>query len=60
MQQLYPLTEQLWLEWLDDETTAKSVTAVAETEQLFQTAVQDYLSVAVWKAYIRWVRLTLN
>ena len=53
MQQLYPLTEELWLEWLNDETIAKSATAVADTEQLFQLAVQDYLSVAVWKAYIR-------
>ncbi len=53
MQEHYPLTEQLWLEWLHDEAvTAKSITETEQASQLFQKAVQDYLSVPIWKAYI--------
>ena len=53
MQERYPLTEQLWLEWLHDEAvTASSVTEIEQAHQLFRKAVQDYLSVPIWKAYI--------
>ena len=47
------MTEKLWLEWLQDETaSADSVASRQQTEKLFQEAVQDYLSVPIWKAYI--------
>lgn len=53
MQEHYPLTEQLWLEWLQDEiSSAESATSKKQIDQLFQKAVQDYLSVPIWKAYI--------
>lgn len=53
MQERYPLTEQLWLEWLQDEIALANNTAAQEqVEQLFQKAVKDYLSVPIWKAYI--------
>ena len=54
MQQQYPLTEQLWLEWLQDEVaSAKAGTkAIEQIQTLFQMAVKDYLSVPIWKAYI--------
>ena len=53
MHEHYPLTEQLWLEWLQDETgSADSSAGKEQTEQLFQKAVQDYLSVPIWKAYM--------
>lgn len=54
MQQQYPLTEELWLQWLSDETpAAKSADAIASIEELFQKAVNDYLSVPLWEAYIK-------
>ncbi|DBA73744.1 TPA: hypothetical protein ACH3X2_009718 [Trebouxia sp. C0005] len=57
MQEHYPLTEQLWLEWLHDEAvTATSITETEQASQLFQKAVQDYLSVPIWKAYINFVK----
>lgn len=53
MHEHYPLTEQLWLEWLKDEIdSAGSAASKGHTEQLFQKAVQDYLSVPIWKAYM--------
>ncbi len=53
MQERYPLTEQLWLEWLHDEAVAaSSITEIEQAHQLFQKAVQDYLSIPIWKAYI--------
>ena len=49
----YPLTEQLWLEWLQDEIgLADSVASKEQIKQLFQKAVEDYLSVPIWKAYM--------
>jgi hypothetical protein len=54
MSQIYPLTEQLWLEWLKDEQKF-----VHESEdrkrviELFQRAMQDYLSVDLWLEYIQ-------
>lgn len=53
MQQQFPLSEQLWLEWLDDEAAAaKSPKAVVAVEKLFESAVQDYLSIALWAKYL--------
>ena len=61
MQEHYPLTEQLWLEWLHDEAvTAKSITETEQASQLFQKAVQDYLSVPIWKAYIEYISVDLD
>lgn len=53
MHEHYPLTEQLWLDWLQDEIdSADSSAGKEQTEQRFQKAVQDYLSVPIWKAYM--------
>jgi hypothetical protein len=49
MQERFPLTEQLWTEWLDDESSASSP---EETTQLFQMAIGDYLSVPLWRKYL--------
>lgn len=57
MHEHYPLTEQLWLEWLKDEIdSAGSAASKGHTEQLFQKAVQDYLSVPIWKAYMEFAK----
>lgn len=53
MHEQYPLTEQLWLNWIQDEmSSADNVASKKQIDQLFQKAVQDYLSVPIWKAYI--------
>ena len=58
MQQQFPLSERLWLEWLDDELKAASKPkAHAAITALFELAVQDYLSVPVWVKYLECVPL---
>lgn len=49
MQELFPLTEQLWVEWLDDEAPS---TPCAEMIKLFELAVGDYLSIPIWRKYL--------
>ena len=54
MQQLFPLTEEIWLEWLSDEQSAVRGTAdCQEVQKLYEQAVQDYLSVGIWQNYLR-------
>ena len=53
MQERYPLTESLWLEWLEDEVAALDQTKAADILELFQIAVKDYLSVQIWAAYVK-------
>lgn len=52
MSQAFPLTQRLWLEWLEDEE--KLVTSPAEAEavtKLFERAVVDYMAVEIWLEY---------
>ncbi|KAJ3417359.1 Squamous cell carcinoma antigen recognized by T-cells 3 [Chytridiales sp. JEL 0842] len=53
MQSLFPLTEELWLEWIEDEknqaTAAEEKKAILD---IFSLAVQDYLSIPIWTAYL--------
>jgi RNA recognition motif-containing protein len=51
----YPLSEKLWLEWLDDEQNK------AETDEeqdyvssLYKKAVEDYISVDIWVKRVDW------
>ncbi|KAL3153941.1 hypothetical protein ABBQ32_013502 [Trebouxia sp. C0010 RCD-2024] len=61
MHEHYPLTEQLWLEWLQDEIdSADSSAGKKQIEQLFRKAVQDYLSVPIWKAYMEFAKSSLT
>ncbi|CAF1247873.1 unnamed protein product [Adineta ricciae] len=56
MSEVFPLTEQLWLEWLDDEkkllisTTEENKTLV----DLFERAINDYLSIMIWIEYVQY------
>ncbi|KAL6765001.1 hypothetical protein V8C86DRAFT_2467165 [Haematococcus lacustris] len=52
MASLFPLTEQLWLDWVNDELEqVKGEEEVAYICTLFRRATQDYLSIDVWKQY---------
>jgi RNA recognition motif-containing protein len=51
----YPLSEKLWLEWIDDEQKK------AETDEeqdyvssLYKKAVEDYISVDIWVKRVDW------
>nr|XP_002121273.1 squamous cell carcinoma antigen recognized by T-cells 3 [Ciona intestinalis] len=55
MKDLFPLTKQLWLEWLEDEQKfAESEDDHQKLESLFELAVQDYLSCEIWLEYIQY------
>ncbi|XP_076344868.1 spliceosome associated factor 3, U4/U6 recycling protein-like isoform X2 [Tachypleus tridentatus] len=52
MSEIFPLTADLWMDWLTDE----SKLAISEAEResvakLFERAVRDYLSVPLWLEY---------
>ena len=51
MQERFPLTESLWLDWLQDEIAAG--TDYSYMQSLFSKATKDYLSVAIWESYLR-------
>ena len=56
MSEIYPLTSQLWLDWIEDE----KLLLMANTEenkdliQLFERATGDYLSVMIWIEYVQY------
>ncbi|XP_060070147.1 squamous cell carcinoma antigen recognized by T-cells 3-like [Ylistrum balloti] len=55
MSELFPLTEELWLDWLRDEIPlATEETERSKLEQLFERAVKDYLSVQIWLEYVQY------
>uniref|UniRef100_A0A131YJD3 Rna binding protein sart3 rrm superfamily n=1 Tax=Rhipicephalus appendiculatus TaxID=34631 RepID=A0A131YJD3_RHIAP len=52
MAKIFPLTPELWLEWIKDESTlCESDEEKEKVMPLFERAVQDYLSVALWLEY---------
>jgi hypothetical protein len=54
MQKLFPLNEQLWLDWINDSMASISTEADAEAlKQLFQLATHDYVSVNIWESYLQ-------
>ncbi|CAF1246998.1 unnamed protein product [Rotaria magnacalcarata] len=56
MSELFPLTQQLWLDWIHDETLLLVSNSEEKTEfiQLFERAINDYLSVMIWIEYVQY------
>ena len=56
MSEIFPLTEQLWLDWLRDEQQLTVSTADRQQEltDLFERATNDYLSVMIWIEYVQY------
>ncbi|XP_078586646.1 spliceosome associated factor 3, U4/U6 recycling protein-like isoform X1 [Branchiostoma floridae x Branchiostoma japonicum] len=55
MSKFFPLTEELWLEWLTDEMKLDSGRQNRTgINQLFERAVKDYLCADVWLEYIQY------
>lgn len=48
---VFPLAPKLWLEWIHDERRID--TPWEELRDLFEKAVQDYLSVRLWLEYVQ-------
>lgn len=56
MSKNFPLTEELWLEWLKDEMPLASIPEQREkVTALFERAVRDYQSVRVWILYCQFM-----
>ncbi|KAF9191909.1 Splicing factor [Haplosporangium sp. Z 11] len=52
---IYPLSEELWMDWIEDESNM----AVSEEEkkhvlELYERATSDYLSIRIWKSYVEY------
>ncbi|GFO32792.1 squamous cell carcinoma antigen recognized by t-cells 3 [Plakobranchus ocellatus] len=54
MSKYFPLTEELWLDWLKDEIPlASDGEERKKVEGLFERALQDYQSVPLWLEYVQ-------
>ena len=47
----FPLSPELWLQWLEDEENAKA--DFTYLGSLYKLATEDYLSVQIWEKYLR-------
>ena len=53
-QEVYPLTENMWLEWVEDESEAlETMDDVVQLEALLWKSHDDYMSVSLWKEHIQ-------
>lgn len=56
MHGLFPLSEGLWLDWINDELEAAASDGdggdLSYVKALYGAAVEDYLSVDLWVAYL--------
>jgi hypothetical protein len=49
----FPLNEEQWRAWIDDEVAGlRSADDVARVRGLYARAVKDYLSVELWASYL--------
>ncbi|XP_013394832.1 squamous cell carcinoma antigen recognized by T-cells 3 [Lingula anatina] len=54
MSELFPLTEEIWTDWLQDEIPLISCDEErVMVTKLFDKAVQDYLSIPLWLEYVQ-------
>ncbi|KAM4708717.1 squamous cell carcinoma antigen recognized by T-cells 3 isoform 2-T2 [Discoglossus pictus] len=55
MSELFPLTEEIWLDWLKDEIKiAEEVPSREKVYELFQRAVKDYICPEIWLEYAQY------
>ncbi|KAI8351367.1 hypothetical protein B0O80DRAFT_116659 [Mortierella sp. GBAus27b] len=53
MSAAFPLTEELWTEWIEDESNmAASEDEKKHVLSLYERATSDYLSINIWKSYV--------
>ncbi|XP_061866396.1 squamous cell carcinoma antigen recognized by T-cells 3 isoform X2 [Colius striatus] len=55
MSELFPLTEEIWLDWLKDEIKMASESSEREkVYELFERAVRDYICPEIWLEYAQY------
>ncbi|KAG8455692.1 hypothetical protein GDO86_001763 [Hymenochirus boettgeri] len=55
MSELFPLTEEIWLDWLKDEMkVVEEVSSREKVYELFQRAVKDYICPEIWLEYAQY------
>ncbi|KAK2522848.1 squamous cell carcinoma antigen recognized by T-cells 3 [Columba livia] len=55
MSELFPLTEEIWLDWLKDEIKMASESSEREkVYELFERAVKDYICPEIWLEYAQY------
>ncbi|KAG0375227.1 RNA-binding protein 4F [Mortierella sp. AD032] len=53
MNKIYPLSEDLWMDWINDEANmATSEDEKRHVLSLYERATTEYLSIKVWKSYV--------
>ncbi|KAF9290597.1 Squamous cell carcinoma antigen recognized by T-cells 3 [Mortierella alpina] len=53
MNAVFPLSEDLWLEWIEDESNmAASEEEKKHILELYRRATSEYLSIKIWKSYV--------
>ena len=56
MQARYPLSEELWLDWITDELdNISSEEDIPKIEALLEEAHKDYLSITLWLQHLEYV-----
>lgn len=53
MHEYFPMTEDLWFEWLDDEVDACDISG---SSQIFELAIGDYISTGIWLRYLKFMQ----
>ncbi|KAK5823056.1 hypothetical protein F5H01DRAFT_333468 [Linnemannia elongata] len=53
MNKIYPLSEDLWMDWINDEVNmATSEDEKRHALSLYERATTEYLSIKIWKSYV--------
>ncbi|KAG0278386.1 RNA-binding protein 4F [Linnemannia exigua] len=61
MNKIYPLSEDLWMEWINDETNmATSEDEKRHVLSLYERATTEYLSIKIWKSYVNYALQEYN
>ncbi|XP_075224394.1 spliceosome associated factor 3, U4/U6 recycling protein-like [Lycorma delicatula] len=61
MSTLYPLTIELWIQWIEDEMNAPpTLNDHVIIQDIFQKALVDYLSVDIWVLYVKYLTVRLE
>ncbi|RUS17063.1 hypothetical protein BC937DRAFT_90468 [Endogone sp. FLAS-F59071] len=56
MHKIFPMSEALWLEWIEDEKRmASNKEGKEHIVTLFKKALDDYISIPIWVAYINYI-----
>ncbi|KAG0010861.1 Squamous cell carcinoma antigen recognized by T-cells 3 [Entomortierella chlamydospora] len=55
MSKSFPLSEELWMEWIKDESNmATSKDEKIHVLELYERATSDYLSITIWESYLEY------